>query len=87
MGSHRVMLGLCELATGNLDYCRGFADAYNLNGHAGGAEVVGAGPCTCGPLRKEVVREGDERFLQRTGCAHCNTWDGPVRLRQEPLQK
>jgi len=37
--------------------------------------------CACGSKRIEVVIEENEKFFKRTGCATCNNWDGPPRLK------
>lgn len=39
--------------------------------------------CQCGDRRVEVVEhQNDDTFFPRTGCATCNTWDGPSKLKR-----
>lgn len=43
-------------------------------------EADRASPCSCGPLRDEIVVPGDNLRIPRYGCKRCNKWDGPVRF-------
>ncbi len=76
---HFTPQGFCELASGSVAYCRGWAAGYNTHAQVD-AVVLEGEACQCGPLRENIEddREGQER---RTGCLRCNRWDGPVVLK------
>lgn len=66
------------LAEGSKDYCEGFFEACTFEGK----EIIEVqGSCDCKDLRKEVIIRGDRVFHSRSGCVHCNKWDGPVRIK------
>jgi hypothetical protein len=78
---HFTDKGFNDYVEGSEEYCRGWADGYNL--YADVCVVVLVGDvCGCGPDREEMTKPADEVFLARTGCLRCDRWDGPVRLRR-----
>jgi hypothetical protein len=49
------------------------------------AELASRAPgCQCGPYRRDVTAHGnDSTFWPRKGCATCDRWDGPVKVKEK----
>ena len=77
---HFTDAGFLAYREGSEEYCRGWADGYNLHADVN-VEVLVGDACECGPDRQEIVKAADDVFLARTGCARCDRWDGPPRIR------
>jgi hypothetical protein len=77
---HFTASGFVEVASGSVDYCSGFLDAYNRHSDVAATILVGD-RCQCGPARVEIKTDGDSATLPRTGCLRCARWDGPVQIR------
>lgn len=70
--------GFVEVASGSLEFCRGYLEASEGAGRYY-YRLITSPVCECGGLRREITKN-TQGFKPQTGCLRCDLWDGPAEV-------